>query len=299
VMRLADRITILRDGVRVGHFLRGEITRDEIVSLMAKDGAAGGSSPEAKAEPTAAASPGTEVLRVADLSAAPAFEHINLAVREHEIIGIAGVQGSGHGQLLRAIAGVDQIQSGEVDVDGTVIPTGARAAYLRGVLLVPADRRGAAIVPRQSIRENIVLSGRVRRACRRFGLRWPGAERHVADSYIDMLGVRPPLAEAKIGTLSGGNQQKVAIARALESDARVLLVEEPTQGIDVRTKAEIHALLRQVARERKCAVVVASSEFEELIGLAQTIHVMRLGRLVKTLPGAGVTYRQILEHALP
>jgi ABC-type sugar transport system ATPase subunit len=102
-----------------------------------------------------------------------------------------------------------------------------------------------------------------------------------------------------MGLLSGGNQQKVALARALESNARVLLIEEPTQGIDVRTKADIHALLRRVARERDCAVIVASSEFEELIGLADVIHVMSLGRLVHSLPGATATYRDILGHALP
>jgi len=298
VMRLADRITILRDGRRVGHFKRGEVSRDEILSLVAKDGARMDEAP--RAEPTLSVDPGDTVLSVKGLSAPPKFSDVDLDVREHEIIGIAGVQGSGHGQLLRAIAGVDTASAGEIRVDGRGVTLGApRASYGRGVLLVPADRRGSAIVPRQSIRENIVLSGRVRESCRRFGLRWPGAERRIAQTYIDMFSVRPPQTEAKIGTLSGGNQQKVALARALESDARVLLIDEPTQGIDVRTKAEIHSLLRRVARERKCAVVVASSEFEELIGLAQTVHVMRLGRLVKALPGEGITYRQILEHALP
>jgi ABC-type sugar transport system ATPase subunit len=297
VMRLADRITILRDGKRVGHFKRGEISREGIVALMAKDGLR---SEEGAAVVPIAETTGQRVLSVHNLSAPPRFTDVSLDVREHEIIGIAGVQGSGHGQLLRAIAGVDPANDGEIRVDETTLALGSpRASHGRGVLLVPADRRGSAIVPRQSLRENIILSGRVRAACRRFGLRWPVAERRMTQTYIDMFTVRPPQTEAKIGTLSGGNQQKIALARALESNARVLLIEEPTQGIDVRTKAEIHLLLRQVARERKCAVVVASSEFEELIGLAHTIHVMRLGRLVKTLPGAGVTYRQILEHALP
>jgi ABC-type sugar transport system ATPase subunit len=299
VMRLADRITILRDGVRVGHFRRGEVSREEIVARMAKDG-----TPRADADAPGPAlpevTPGQPVLSVRTLSAAPNFRDVSLDVREHEIIGIAGVQGSGHGQLLRAIAGAARPSAGRIEVDGETIALGSpRAAYTRGVLLVPADRRGSAIVPRQSVRDNIMLSGRIRRACRRFGLRWPGAERRMAKTYVDMFSVRPPQTEARIGTLSGGNQQKIVLARALESDARVLLIEEPTQGIDVRTKAEIHALLRQVARERNCAVVVASSEFEELIGLAHTIHVMRLGQLVKTLPGVGVTYREILEHALP
>jgi ABC-type sugar transport system ATPase subunit len=299
VMRLADRITILRDGKRVGHFKRGEISRGEIVTLMAKDGPRNEEMRGVELS-VLATPPGEAVISVRGLSAPAKFNSIDLDVREHEIIGIAGVQGSGHGQLLRAIAGVDPISAGEVRVDGqSVAPGSPQASFARGVLLVPADRRGSAIVPRQSIRENILLSGRVREGCRRFGLRWPAAERRMAQSYIEMFSVRPAQTEAKIGTLSGGNQQKVALARALESNARVLLIDEPTQGIDVRTKAEIHTLLRRVARERKCAVVVASSEFEELIGLAEVVHVMRLGRLVKTLPGDGITYRQILEHALP
>jgi ABC-type sugar transport system ATPase subunit len=150
-----------------------------------------------------------------------------------------------------------------------------------------------------SIQDNIILSRRIRGACRRFGLRWPGRERKMVQGYVQELSMQPPNLHAKAGNLSGGNQQKVAIARALEGSARVLLVEEPTQGIDVRTKNDIHALLRDVARRNRCAVVVASSEFEELIGLADRIHVMRLGKLVWTLPGTDVTYRQILEHALP
>jgi ABC-type sugar transport system ATPase subunit len=120
----------------------------------------------------------------------------------------------------------------------------------------------------------------------------------MANGYIESLDIRPGASEARIATLSGGNQQKVALARVLEGSARVLLVEEPTQGIDVRAKAEIHRLLRQLATERGCAVVVATSEFEELIGLADEIHVMRSGRLVARMPGASATYHAILENAL-
>jgi ABC-type sugar transport system ATPase subunit len=167
------------------------------------------------------------------------------------------------------------------------------------MLLVPADRRRAGIVPSMSVRDNIIFSGRVRKLCRRFGLRWPVHESAVAQYYARELNVRPPGIHVKTGNLSGGNQQKVVIARALEASASVLLVEEPTQGIDVGTKADIHMLLTNVARQKGCAVVVASSEFEELIGLADTIHIMRLGRLVQTLPGSTATYREILEHALP
>jgi ABC-type sugar transport system ATPase subunit len=164
---------------------------------------------------------------------------------------------------------------------------------------VPADRRGAAIVPSRSLRENLALSRRIRAAARRFGLRWHRRERAMMQGYVTSLDIRPGAIEARIATLSGGNQQKVALARVLEGQARVLLVEEPTQGIDVAAKAEIHRLLKQLAVERGCAVVIASSEFEELIGLADEIHVMRMGSLVTRIDGAHATYHQILEAALP
>lgn len=120
----------------------------------------------------------------------------------------------------------------------------------------------------------------------------------MARDYINRLRVRPPHTETRIGSLSGGNQQKIAIARALEGDARVLLIEEPTQGIDVGAKAEIHSLLRRVAAEKDCVVIIATSEFEELIGLADDIHVMRQGRIVANFPGSEATYHRILENAL-
>jgi ABC-type sugar transport system ATPase subunit len=113
------------------------------------------------------------------------------------------------------------------------------------------------------------------------------------------LSIQPRLPGLLAGNLSGGNQQKVALARALCGNVRVLLIEEPTQGIDVRSRAEIHELLRRIAGEQKCTLVIASSEFEELIGLVHVIHVMRLGRLVATLPGDTATYRDILHEALP
>ena len=113
-----------------------------------------------------------------------------------------------------------------------------------------------------------------------------------------MLDIRPAEPETRIAALSGGNQQKVALARAFEGQARVLLVEEPTQGVDVAAKAEIHRLLRRLAVERGCAVLIATSEFEELLGLADEIHVMRSGRVAKTLTRAEASYELILEHAL-
>jgi ABC-type sugar transport system ATPase subunit len=300
VIRMADRITILRDGKRVGVFLRGEVSRVDIVRLMAKDIANGRNGAEAESRPPAASYEGSRThLQIQNLSSGRRFNRATLSASSGRIVGIAGVQGSGHGHLIRAIAGVDAASDGEIILDGRRLPLGSvRHAVEQGILLVPADRRGAAIVPSLSVRANLCLGGRVRRSVRRFGLRWPREERKMAQQYINRLSVRPPHAELRIGTLSGGNQQKIAIARALEGDARVLLIEEPTQGVDVSAKAEIHSLLRRVAVEKDCVVIIATSEFEELIGLADDIHVMREGHLVASFPGSEATYHRILESAM-
>jgi len=300
VVRLADRITILRDGKRVGVFLRGEVSRADIVQLMTKDITGGG--PNNEEEPTRShlTSGGSRThLQIRELSSGRRFSRANLTASSGRIVGIAGVQGSGHGHFLRAVAGVDAASDGDILLDGHRLPLGSvRHAVQQGILLVPADRRGAAIVTSLSVRANLCLGDRVRRSVRRFGLRWPREERAMAEQYIDRLSVRPPYAEVRVGALSGGNQQKIAIARALEGDARVLLIEEPTQGIDVGAKAEIHSLLRRVAAEKDCVVIIATSEFEELIGLADDIHVMREGRIVASFPGSEATYHRILENAL-
>jgi ABC-type sugar transport system ATPase subunit len=305
VMRLADRITILRDGKRVGVYARGELSRADIVRLMAKETPAAARAVETAATSqatgtaTSANTKGTAHIQIRDLSSGRRFTRANLTASAGRIVGIAGVQGSGHGHFLRAVAGVDVPDSGEIKLDDRPLPLGSvRHAVKKGVLLVPADRRGAAIVPSLSVRANLCLGDRVRHTVRRFGMRWPREERAMATYYIDRLSVRPPYTEARIGALSGGNQQKVAIARALEGHARVLLIEEPTQGVDVGAKAEIHALLRRVAVESDCVVIIATSEFEELIGLADDVHVMREGRMVANFPGAEATYHRILENAL-
>jgi len=301
VVRLADRITILRDGRRVGAYMRGTLNREEMVRLIARDIATTPQSAPtdsfAAHDPAALAAPPR--LQVDKLSAYPGFEAVSLVLMPGQILGIAGVQGSGHGQLLRAIGGIDPVDSGTLLLDGELLPTGTPTRSVRaGVLTVPADRRGAGIVPEMSLRANLALSGRVRAAVRRFGLRWHDAERTAMQQYIQDLSIRPPDPDSLIGRLSGGNQQKVVLSRVLEACPRLLLVEEPTQGVDVAAKAEIHALLRAVVRQKDCAVIVATSEFEELPGLADSVQVMRAGQLGQPIHGAEINYHRILEQAL-
>ena len=274
------------------------MTRDDIVRLMTKDIAH--SRPSGIRPAARPAEAGPARLTVRGLSAEPRFETIDLDAHAGRIVGIAGVQGSGHGAFVRAVGGLDPVDTGTVSVEGRKMVAGsARRSVQHGILTVPADRRGAAIVPPMSVRGNLALSDRIREKARRWGLRWRRVERDMIQGYIRDLDIRPPNGETRIANLSGGNQQKVALARVLEGSASVLLVEEPTQGIDVGAKAEIHELLRRVARDTNCAVVIATSEFEELIGLADDIYVMRSGRMVKHIPGPEATYHAILESALP
>jgi ABC-type sugar transport system ATPase subunit len=296
VLQIANRITVLRDGRNVGTFAREDVDRDAIVALMAKPDrrVAGVDGPQ----PGKAATTGKAVLEVNDLLRPPNLLGVSFGAQAGEIVGIAGVQGSGHGHLLRSIAGLDPFDAGGVRIDGHDIPPGSiRAAYSAGAVLVPADRRRAAIVPLQSVRSNLVLP--IRTAARRLGLRLLGRERTVARHYVEMFSVRTPSTEALAGGLSGGNQQKLALARAFESTPRLVLLEEPTQGIDINAKAEIRRLILELAREQGLAVVLATSEFEELLGLADVIYVMCLGRIVTSMSAEEATYAKILQHALP
>lgn len=293
-MKLADRATVLRDGRVAGSMCR-PLDRARIVAAMAK--------PHSSTPPRRATT--SEVSRRVALEAVGicvdrAVDDVSLEVREGTIVGIAGVQGAGHGPLLWALAQASSRRSGSVRVDGVALTAGGcTRAYDAGIVLVPADRRTAGIIPRASILENIVVSRRMADTASRLGLRRIEAEARSARQCIERFDVRPSDPSAPVGLLSGGNQQKVVLARAVASRPRVLLIEEPTQGVDIHAKAEIHRLLQKAAAETGCAIVVASSEFEELLAICSTIHVMRLGRLVHSFEDTTPSYRDVLAHAIP
>ena len=256
VLGIADRITVLRDGQAVGTFPRAELDKDKIVALMTKTSRLGDREPAAPAEPAALRSPavgmtnGKPLLEVDGLTSVPNLTDVTLSVRSGQIVGVAGVQGSGHGHLLRAIAGVDGYDRGRVAVGGQALhPAVVRNAYRAGVVLVPADRRASAIVPGMSVRANLTLP--VHSTARRGGMRRIRKERQLARHYVDALGIRPANTEVLAGNLSGGNQQKLALARALVSNPRVLLLDEPTQGIDVRRRRR-SALPPAAGRRIRC-----------------------------------------------
>jgi ABC-type sugar transport system ATPase subunit len=300
VMRIADRATVLRDGRRVAQFRSAEFDRGKLLSAMARLEATRSPAIRTPEGSGHQAVIGEVQLKVSGLCMTSRFENVGFSARAGEIVGIAGVQGSGHGHLLRGLSGLERWTSGEVELcKQKIAPGSVKEVCDAGLTFISADRRKSAIVPQSNLQDNLVLSPRSSRECRRFGFRLLLRERSLATRLMSELSINPPLLGCKSGTLSGGNQQKLALARTVGGDAKVLLLEEPTQGVDIRSKGEIHALIKRFAAEQDRAVVVASSEFEELLNLADIIHVMCLGRLVISFRRGEATYRKLLHHALP
>jgi ABC-type sugar transport system ATPase subunit len=297
VLQIADRITILRDGHNVGTFRRHQIDRQQVIDLMTKSGN-GTRRRGIDAGMAVGTTKTRSKLEVRQLSHRPAFEGVSLTVESGRIVGLAGVQGAGFGPLLAAIAGRRTYEAGAVEVDGSPVPPGSTEKACRlGIELAPGDRRHAGIAPSLRVRENIALP--VTGSLSRYGVRLRRAERRAARTYTQAFDIRGAGTETAAGRLSGGNQQKVAIARVLQGRPRFLLLEEPTQGIDVGAKAEVRELIAQLVRNEGLGALIASSEFEDLLGFADVIHVMRLGSLVATFDGRESAYGDLLKEALP
>ena len=290
VLRLADLITVLRDGRKAASFARGEIDRTGLIDLLAKQRTTA-------ARSVVAASPvsGAVVLGVENLSGV-GFEGLNLSVRSGEVTALVGVQDAGHSQAVKALAGAKPSAAGTVKKDLVGLNLSSPAtAVASGLVLVPAERRSAGVVGPMTVRENTVLSPRS--TAKRFGWRLRKHERHTAAMYIAHLEIKT-VSGAPVSTLSGGNQQKVAIAKALEARPDVLLLDEPTQGIDAATKGDVLQLIKSEARRSGRAVIAATSQLEEVPGWADTVIVFKLGKAVARLTGSEITEERLLQLSI-
>ena len=278
VYAIADRVTVLRDGRVVANRATSEVSPDELINMIAGRRLAEELQHTAK---PAARSGGTEALRLNGVSAAGKLHDINLTLRTGEIFGLAGLVGSGRTELARCIFGADRKDAGSVYVNGRPLdlrqPSDAKAA---GIALIPEDRRKQALVPGMDVERNFGLANYRQYAPTGF-LRLKQRRQDI-QRYVEEMSIRPRRAGVRIRNLSGGNQQKVIIARWLQSGARIFLFDEPTRGIDVGAKFEIHELMRRLAKDG-CALLVISSELPEILALCDRIGVMRGGRLVQII----------------
>ncbi len=288
VFRLCDRISVLRDGEYVSCFARAQTAPEQIVRAMV-----GRELPPraAASEPAPDARP---VLAVRELSRAPDFERVSLSVRAGEIVALFGLVGSGRSELLESIFGLRPARGGTIELEGR--PLDARCpehAARAGVALVPEERQRQGLLFNMGLRPNLLLPRAIIAGER---LVHVAAERRAAQRLLQDWGIKAAGVEAPPDTLSGGNQQKVVMAKWLATRPRLLLLDEPTKGVDVAAKQELHEIVRRQAANGTACLLV-SSELPEVLALAQRILVMREGRLVGELAASGASEEAVMRLA--
>jgi ribose transport system ATP-binding protein len=286
VAQIADRFTVLRDGVTVGTGAVADVPMQDIVHMMAGR----------RIEQLFSRShrtPGEVVLQVDALQGEPQPRHASFALRAGEVFGIGGLVGAGRTELLRTIFGLAPVRKGSVRVKALVGTASPCHRLAQGVGLLSEDRKGEGLAATMSVADNISLS---RLPVGPFHLLLPSNQRRVASKWIASLGIKVSDPEQPVASLSGGNQQKVALARLLHHGADVLLLDEPTRGIDVGSKAQVYQLIDKLACEGK-AVLMVSSYVPELLGMCDRIAVMYRGRLGEPRPASQWTEATLLQEA--
>ncbi|MFJ6551706.1 sugar ABC transporter ATP-binding protein [Streptomyces luteogriseus] len=289
IRRIGDRVTVLKDGRAVAGGLPAKSTPTrEVVALMT------GRNVEYVFPDRPVAPPRAEpVLKVQGLSRQGEFETLDLEVRPGEIVGLAGLVGSGRSEILETVYGARKPTAGQVLVDGKALKPGSvRAAVRAGLGLAPEERKAQALLMLESVTRNVSVSSMSRFS--RGGWIDRGAELGAARAATRELSLRPDNPSVPVRTLSGGNQQKAVLARWLLRGCKVLLLDEPTRGVDVGARAELYAVIRRLADEG-LAVLLVSSEVPEVLGLADRVVVLREGRVVHTAPARELDEHRVLD----
>ena len=289
IRRIGDRVTVLKDGRAVAGGLPAKSTPTrEVVALMT------GRNVEYVFPDRPVSPPRAEpVLKVQGLSRQGEFESLDLEVRPGEIVGLAGLVGSGRSEILETVYGARKPTTGQVLVDGKALKPGSvRAAVRAGLGLAPEERKAQALLMLESVTRNVSVSSMSRFS--RGGWIDRGAELGAARAATRELSLRPDNPSVPVRTLSGGNQQKAVLARWLLRGCKVLLLDEPTRGVDVGARAELYAVIRRLADEG-LAVLLVSSEVPEVLGLADRVLVLREGRVVHTAPARELDEHRVLD----
>ena len=288
--RIADRVTVLRDGAYVGTRMMAEVDRAEMIRLMVGR--------ELSAVfPKVSVPLGDIMLETKELGCDDAgVSGISLTVRAGEILGLAGLVGAGRTEFARVLFGLTPANRGQILLKGSRVDVDSpsRAVQL-GIAYVPEDRRRHGVVLEMPVAANTTLA--ILRKISRGGLLDFAKERDTAEKFVRLFDIKTPSIHAAVGNLSGGNQQKVSLARWLATNPKVLILDEPTQGVDVGAKSEIHKLMGELAG-KGLAIIMISSELPEILGMSDRIAVMHAGRIVGRLSRAEANQEKILEMAL-
>ena len=287
VFDIADDVMVMKDGQVVAVRPAWDLTHDEVISLMV------GRAMTQAFPPRRSTPAGPPALELADVTIRGRVRDATLEVRSGEIVGLGGLDGQGQRDLVRAVFGLEPMERGQVAVGGQAVSVAAPSqAMAAGIAFLPDDRKAEGLVPAMSVAQNMVLS--YLRAVTRFGIIDRGRERSLVERFTASLDIKASSIEQKVRTLSGGNQQKVVLAKWLLTDPRVLVLDEPTRGIDVETKVQIYGLLRQLADQGR-AILLLSSDMLELIGCCDRIYVMYEGRIAGSIAGADATEERLMQ----
>lgn len=288
VFELCDMVTVMRDGAYVDTLRVADTDDDRLVALMV-------GREVGDLFPKTATTVGEPVLEVRDLTSSGLFHDVSFEVRAGEIVGLAGLVGAGRSEIARAVFGVDGYDSGSVVLAGKQVPPrNPRAAIRAGMAFIPEDRRKQGLVIDASVARNV--AGVIRGRLSRLGILTQRAESQAAAPWASRLEVKTNALDMNATTMSGGNQQKVVIAKWLATEPRLLVIDEPTRGIDVGTKAEVHRLLSELAGQGM-AILMISSELPEVLGMADRVLVVCEGRLTADIDRDDATPENVMRAA--
>ena len=287
IFRLCDRVTVLRDGRHIETTPVSDVTMDRMIRLMI------GRSVEEYFPAHLAADAGPERLRIEGFTSPGKFTDVTLSVRAGEVVGLAGLVGAGRSEIAQAVFGLDSNVTGRLFIDGRPAAIRSpRQAMALGVGYLPEDRKTQGLVLQMGGRANLTLPILDRLSL--FGFIRTAPERAITRQYFDRLRVRTPHVDAPVWSLSGGNQQKIALAKWRAAQCSILLIDEPTRGVDVGAKAEIHAFIDELARQG-AAILLISSELPEVLNLSTRIIALRQGRLMGELPRAQADQESLMR----
>ncbi len=289
IFRIADEVTVMRDGARVATRPASGLDVDTVIRLMV------GRALDNVHPPRAARRPGEVMLEVEHLTRRPRFVDVGFYVRAGEIVGLGGLMGAGRTEVARALFGLDPYEGGVVKIRGeTARIRSVRDAVARSMAMLSEDRRRYGLVGVRDVKENVTLAGLARVI---YGGRLHRThERRLVSALCDRMSVKAPSLSTRVGALSGGNQQKVVFAKWMLREADILILDEPTRGIDVGAKCEIHKIMIELAQEGK-AILLISSELPELLGVSDRIYVMAEGHVTGELGAADASQEKVMRLA--
>jgi len=286
--QIADRITVIRDGEYIGTRNSGEATTDELIAMMV-------GRKLTNYYTRTFGNPSEKVLEVKNLSAGKLLKNISFQLYSGEILGFAGLVGAGRSEVMRCIFGIDPFESGQILLNGKEVKiSNPEDAMHKGIALVPESRKKEALFLAQSVKYNITIMslGEFIRGIHVNNAR----EMEITKKYVDVMEIKTPSYQQIIANLSGGNQQKVVIGRWLATKPRILILDEPTRGVDVGAKAEIYSIMNELVQEG-VAIIMISSELPEVVNMSDRVVVMSNGRITGCLSREGLTQEKIMYYA--